>query len=221
MAGGKKDERIFWKLGSCDHCVDCPAIAASGPYTRHTLPTYPGQGQTACRTNCCCFLTFVPGPQISEPPEDPIGQWVKGPKKTPGFNTPTPTEVARLRDLENRKNYIRRKISQAPEGPEKMRLIAQRRDLQGQILNITSRSGIRWTPEFSVGEVINGSTFTTGTFNKVMLRGIDGTTVSRASMAAVKEQLRLSNAALMKSMLKYDLRVGPGVPTYGLEFITK
>ena len=37
--GGLPGERIWWRLGACDHCTDCPALAASGPYTRN--PVFP------------------------------------------------------------------------------------------------------------------------------------------------------------------------------------
>ena len=217
IAGGQNDELIFWKLGSCDHCVDCPVLAASGPYTRHTLPTLPGQGQTLCKTNCCCHLTFVPGPAVDDAPDDIVSRWTRGPQPAPGFNTPNPEQLAKLRDMENRKNYIRRKIANTPEGPERLQLIRQRRALQGQVRNYADSNGIKWTPEFSVGEVITGRDITRKGLDDIFLRGIDGTTISKSDVQMVDRMVRDSNAALLKSALNYGLRVGPGPVTYGLD----
>lgn len=48
---------LDWVLDpAADHCVDCPQIAIGGPYTRETLPTVPGAGDTACLTRCRCRL---------------------------------------------------------------------------------------------------------------------------------------------------------------------
>lgn len=51
-----------WRLGATDHCPDCVALAASGPYPTGQLPTLPGMGGTVCRHNCSCSLveTRVP-----------------------------------------------------------------------------------------------------------------------------------------------------------------
>ncbi|MDI6781408.1 MAG: hypothetical protein QME49_04800 [bacterium] len=51
---------IYWTLGipMTDHCHDCPELADGSPYTPETLPTFPGSGDTACLTSCCCSLTY-------------------------------------------------------------------------------------------------------------------------------------------------------------------
>jgi hypothetical protein len=36
-------------------------IAARSPYTRATLPTVPGRGDTQCLSNCRCRLDIVKG----------------------------------------------------------------------------------------------------------------------------------------------------------------
>ncbi len=58
--GGPSNVLIYWKLGACDHCTDCPALHVSGPYTKDTLPTLPGMGATKCGSWCCCHLVIVP-----------------------------------------------------------------------------------------------------------------------------------------------------------------
>jgi hypothetical protein len=50
-----------WVLGATDHCPDCVALAASGPYAPGLLPTAPGLGGTVCRHNCACGLEPVEG----------------------------------------------------------------------------------------------------------------------------------------------------------------
>ena len=214
LSAGPPDELIFWRLGSCDHCTDCPVLAASGPYNRNTLPTLPGQGQTTCRTNCCCYLEFVPGKAAAKPPEDLMDRWVKGPAPRPGFNTPDPEQLARLRDLENRKNYLRRKIASETDAAKKKLLISQRRGLQAEIRKFADSKKLMWSPEFSVGEVINGGNITRKDMDSIFLRGIDGTTVSRADVQAVDQMLRDSSANLMRSSLDYGLSLAGGIPAY-------
>lgn len=50
------DALINWILQPAEHCRDCPRIAAHSPYTKATLPGFPGEGFTECLTNCQCIL---------------------------------------------------------------------------------------------------------------------------------------------------------------------
>lgn len=52
----KTGSTFDWILIAEDNCSDCPRIAAGSPYTAATLPTYPGNGETECITNCKCVL---------------------------------------------------------------------------------------------------------------------------------------------------------------------
>lgn len=62
-----------WVLIAEDNCEDCQRIAASGPYTKDTLPARPGNGMTQCLTNCKCVLVRNDG-VISPPyPTQPVG----------------------------------------------------------------------------------------------------------------------------------------------------
>lgn len=45
-----------WRLGAKDHCPDCPDLAAGSPYTKATLYTTPGAGDTPCLGYCDCDL---------------------------------------------------------------------------------------------------------------------------------------------------------------------
>jgi hypothetical protein len=40
------------------NCDDCPRIAENGPYTKTTLPTVPGAGETACLRACRCWCSL-------------------------------------------------------------------------------------------------------------------------------------------------------------------
>jgi hypothetical protein len=58
FVGACKDDELFdWILGATEqHCEDCPALAALSPFTKSTLSTYPGEGDTECLGNCKCYL---------------------------------------------------------------------------------------------------------------------------------------------------------------------
>jgi hypothetical protein len=48
---------LDWVLTSDAPCKDCPRLARGGPYGGdRPLPTFPGTGDTECRTNCLCLL---------------------------------------------------------------------------------------------------------------------------------------------------------------------
>ena len=50
-----------WVLGSTEPCVDCPRLAANGPYFSDELAAYPGDGSTDCLANCKCQLVRSDG----------------------------------------------------------------------------------------------------------------------------------------------------------------
>lgn len=46
-----------WVLGGAEeHCEDCPVLAEGSPYSRDTLYTTPGAGDTPCLCYCKCHL---------------------------------------------------------------------------------------------------------------------------------------------------------------------
>lgn len=196
VAGGRPDEVIYWNLGSCDHCKDCPALNISGPYTRNTLPTTPGAGGTACGNNCCCYLSFKPGPSRPKPPEDSPSQWQNPPQ---GEARPNSKQLAHLRDLEMRKNAIRRQISNAGTAKERARLYKIRSGLQGEIRKYKEANGIIWKPEFGVGRVISGDTLSPKSMNKILFRGLDGTTISKADLTRIGNEIERSSVELINA----------------------
>ena len=194
VAAGKPGEKIIWKLGACDHCTDCPAIAASGPYTRQTLPAVPGQGLTRCSHNCCCVLVFVPGPPPGrEAPEDLIQDMLDDPGPPPGFRGPSEQERLILIDLESRMNHARRRMaSEVPGTDEHSRWMRIRRELNERIIDFTEGRSIYWTPRFSVPEVIDGLDIGVGDVNRLLMRGADGITINAADLAPVLQQLAVA-----------------------------
>jgi hypothetical protein len=51
------DAEFTWELGATeDHCEDCPQMADLSPYSKGTLWTTPGAGDTDCLGNCTCSL---------------------------------------------------------------------------------------------------------------------------------------------------------------------
>lgn len=50
------DQKFIWKLGAAEHCADCVYMASINPYTRRSLWTVPGDGDTECLTNCRCRI---------------------------------------------------------------------------------------------------------------------------------------------------------------------
>ena len=52
------DVLLDWKMNPAEHCTTCPIYASNSPYTKATLPGYPGEGfhLTKCGTNCKCNL---------------------------------------------------------------------------------------------------------------------------------------------------------------------
>lgn len=57
-----------WEVGIDErHCLDCPEMAAAGPYTQDTLFSYPGDGSTECLGNCLCVLVRSDGVRGPEP----------------------------------------------------------------------------------------------------------------------------------------------------------
>lgn len=50
-----------WVMLHSEHCPRCPELQAGSPYTKETLPTHPGSGDTPCRSNCGCVLVRYDG----------------------------------------------------------------------------------------------------------------------------------------------------------------
>jgi hypothetical protein len=60
--GSDDDAEFDWVLGATEqHCEDCPDLADLSPYTKESLPSPPGSGDTECLGNCDCELVRSDG----------------------------------------------------------------------------------------------------------------------------------------------------------------
>lgn len=126
----------LWRLGAKDHCPDCVALAASGPYPVDELPTTPGMGATICRHNCGCSLVRA---QIRSAPSDVIGDVVIG------ASAAAWVRVREVGDLELQAIYLRRAYAQTGDSSYKRRL----NEIEVE-LSINPMPG-RWQPGLGVG----------------------------------------------------------------------
>lgn len=71
VANQPETETLDWiDTGDSSECEDCVRIAANGPYTYATLPTYPGAGATQCSTSCRCYIETSGGERSFYDPLD-------------------------------------------------------------------------------------------------------------------------------------------------------
>lgn len=204
--GAAPEEVVFWRLGACDHCSDCPVLAVSGPYTRDTLPTLPRNGDTECRMNCCCYLEFVrrPGQQVNAPMDKEVpfvDAAVRPPAAPPGFRLPTDAERLLMRDMEQRVNYARRMIAQTRGTAAQQRWIQERRAASEARRKFLGERGIFDPPKFDVGEVVRGADVSSADVRDLTrVRGIDGRSVSRAEVGARADALTKARAEVAQQL---------------------
>lgn len=49
------EAEIYWRLGGNEeHCTDCPTLASMSPWSKDTMWTKPGMGDTPCGGLCLC-----------------------------------------------------------------------------------------------------------------------------------------------------------------------
>lgn len=60
VAKSDSQEEFNWTLGGAEeHCNDCPDLAAENPWLSDEIYAFPGDGNTACLSNCKCHLVRV------------------------------------------------------------------------------------------------------------------------------------------------------------------
>jgi hypothetical protein len=54
------DALLTWQMQPAEHCSTCPIYASNSPYTKQTLPGYPGEGfhLTQCGVRCHCMVVL-------------------------------------------------------------------------------------------------------------------------------------------------------------------
>jgi len=63
VSGLPADVLLNWVMQPAEHCVTCPIYESNSPYTKQTLPGFPGEGfhLTQCGVSCKCKLeTYTP-----------------------------------------------------------------------------------------------------------------------------------------------------------------
>jgi len=203
---------ITWMLGAADHCFECPVISLNSPYTRESLPTWPGAGVTPCRSRCACWLEYVPSRDVKlqGDPGNVIDRTLN-PSAPPGTRLPTPEERARILDVEGRMNHARRRVSTST-GAEKQAAIRERKNLNAELIRLTQGAGIHHVPTFSAGEIVTGVDIRPGDVSALThLRGIDGTTIAKTQAHAVQVALQESLTDLDKLLKMLPAGVGEEV----------
>lgn len=57
VSSSEPEEEFEWKMGAVElHCTDCPDLAEASPWVEDELFAFPGDGNTACLSNCKCTL---------------------------------------------------------------------------------------------------------------------------------------------------------------------
>lgn len=96
------DILMDWLLQPAEHCPTCPRYAGNSPYTKETLPGYPGEGfhLTKCGTNCRCILrpSDLYVTELGEPSDKALAIKIVPPK-------PVPSTVQPIRTSKNTLTY--------------------------------------------------------------------------------------------------------------------
>jgi hypothetical protein len=187
--GGVGGERIFWRLGACDHCTDCPALSASSPFTRATLPTFPGNGDTICKTNCCCYLAFVRAPKEVEP-EDTLASFNA---EGGDVEEDTSKEAKRreLQDLILQRSFLKRyPYNQDEIDPRDVSSF--QRDaaaLKTKIDPLAASIGMEAVTKYNPGAVITRGDISYADVRDIFDSGIDGPSLFRADTESAIKHL--------------------------------
>tara|TARA_Y100001973_G_scaffold80256_2_gene118083 strand:- start:36865 stop:38241 length:1377 start_codon:yes stop_codon:yes gene_type:complete len=213
--GGAPGEQIIWALGSNERsCGDCPALAAISmetPFTRETLPTTPGQGETECLHNCRCHLIFLRGPKQPELIPQIYDQITSEGDPPPGKRRPTDTEKGVVQDLQFRMNYARRMMAEVDPGSTEFRnWTTTRQRLNKQLIDYTESKKIKVVPEFSVSEVISGQQVSPDDVRKILTRGIDGRTIHMIDAQSIDTEIAKAEAQLRE--LLEGIQASPELP---------
>jgi hypothetical protein len=206
---------IWWVLAELSrHCYLCPIHAANSPYTRESIPSSPRDGSTPCKTRCKCHLTFSPAtgtgpidPESTEKARPFTERIVNPPPVPPGLRLPTPEERAVMRDREIQLNFARRKAADAEDAGRRAEAdlwYQKRKDLNAEAIAYANERKIHDVPTFRVGDVINGRDLGQRDIDRLThFRGIDGVTVSRAQVAAIKEAVAAAKRNVLTQLSQY------------------
>ena len=180
LMGSKPKDLVYWRLGECEHCSDCVAIAASGPYFAEDLPTVPGMGHTKCGHWCCCSLSIRPGVESIFAPST----FGLGPLVAAGdLRAPTKMEAVEISDLRLREAFAARRVSEG-DVADLEPVVRARDELRSKIDDTLIRLQVFLPETLALGGVISGLLAGTPDFDDQFDdNSIDGGTLSRVSMS--------------------------------------
>jgi len=155
VAGAGPNHVFWWEVGGtvAAHCEDCFSLNFNNPYTRDTLPTVPRAGGTKCMSWCQCTLRVAgihggafPGSGVDM--DDECAVWSDDDEKMPvGGN------IKKLfNDLYKQLNLARGKIS-VTTGDAQKQWIAQRIELNKNIIDLAKSHQVRVVPRWGVGDI--------------------------------------------------------------------
>ena len=190
--GGISDDKVWWRLGACEHCPDCIALAASGPYTMATLPTLPGNGDTLCKTNCCCHLTFVRGPKRLEP-DNTLSSWMDaGEDGDVQEDESGERRVRELQDLMLKRAFIRRVSLDSDDitSAQVDKANASAKSITQQIDSLVGDSeSLKLASRYNPGSIITQGDISQVDMERIFMGGIDGPSIFRADIDSAISEL--------------------------------
>ena len=181
--GGINDDKIYWRLGATEHCADCIAIAASGPYTVDTLPTVPGNGDTICKTNCACHLVFVRGAKRLEP-DNTLQSWLDAGDDGAVEESEDKDAVRKLQDLMLQRSFLRR-VSLGTDNitaPDIERSNSAAKAISRQIDQMSSDLSLSAAARYNPASVITRADISERDLEQIFVAGIDGPSIFRADI---------------------------------------
>ena len=176
MAAGGSRDVVFWNLGACEHCSDCVALSASGPYFSDEMPTVPGMGHTKCGHNCCCSLSIRPG----------VGRLLAAPQLALGplaaagsLRAPTRMEALSISDDRLREAFIARSIQES-DSSDVSGLMSDRDRIRDEIDDQVSRLRVNFPELLPLGGPISMLISSNEDFEEEFDdRSIDGSSLMR------------------------------------------
>ncbi|NIX55345.1 MAG: hypothetical protein GWN14_05280 [candidate division Zixibacteria bacterium] len=184
-----EDAEVYWTLGIAEHCEDCLSLESFNPWTRASLPTVPGAGDTRCLGRCKChleyrkkekgFLKKKVGEQLGRP--DSMSKLFTLPPMPKGFTLPIASERAAIESMRQEMNYWRRAIQDAHIGGNKVaerQAIKMRAKVNQDLIDYLEKNKIWSPPALSVDEVLSGKMLDDRLMQDVFNQGLDGATVA-------------------------------------------
>lgn len=177
-----------WVLGVAEHCDSCIVLASNSPYPKDRLPCYPRSGCTLCACKCHLEIATVSPDRQSSPKVTDLDEPASGTKRG---REPGTEERATVDDLRSQINYHRRMISLAETDAERDAAILARKRANADLIRYQQEQGIRDVPMRSVGDVLTEADVTPDVLEGILLRGLDGSTISAVGAETTRKQVGL------------------------------